>query len=380
MFLVLSGLLYYIFFIWDQIIDPLHWQSAHVVRGWFVSPFMWLIAASLLLKAAQRYFEYLVLAALTSAQIGLAVIYIILDHGFDYGSVGAVLVFLGCTSMFPIRASRLFYSGVFAVGSFLAAHVIADNARPGMIVVNALSIFTAVVLGLFSAVVKELAARREFQMTRSLEAARGRIDELLYSMLPREIVARIQAGETAIADAYGEVSIVFADLVGFTELSRRISATHLVEILNSLFSEFDIEAERLGIEKIKTIGDAYMAVGGLSTDRKQPDHAERTAEFAFSMQRIVTTLSEQMGFPINVRIGLHVGPVVAGVIGTKRPAFDCWGESVNLASRLENGALPGGILISESAYWRLKGRFSIKILDDIDLKGIGLSKVYLLTA
>ena len=139
---------------------------------------------------------------------------------------------------------------------------------------------------------------------------------------------------------------------------------------------FDAEAERHGIDRIKTIGDAYMAVGGLSSG--SANHAEDAANFALAIQACVSRLSTDLDIPIRIRVGLHVGPVVAGVIGTKRPAFDCWGEAVNVASRLENTAAPGGVLISESAYWRLRERFTIRGLTEVALKGIGPTKVFLL--
>jgi class 3 adenylate cyclase len=197
-------------------------------------------------------------------------------------------------------------------------------------------------------------------------------------MMPHEIVARIQAGESTIADIHGEVSIVFADLVGFTALSRQLSASTLVDLLNRVFSRFDAAAGRLGIEKIKTIGDAYMAVGGLSFGDDTQGHAERMAEFALTMRDITVDIAAETELPVAIRIGLHVGPVVAGVIGVKKPAFDCWGEAVNMASRLEHASGPGAVLISESAYERLRRSFRVEAAPAVDLKGIGLSKVYLL--
>ena len=188
---------------------------------------------------------------------------------------------------------------------------------------------------------RDTAARREFLSDQALTEAHIRVDDLLHSMMPREIVARIQAGESTIADIHGEVSIVFADLVGFTALSRQLSASTLVGLLNTVFSRFDAAAGRLGVEKIKTIGDAYMAVGGLSYGEAARDHAVRMAEFALAMRDITADLAVEMEMPIAVRIGLHVGPVVAGVIGVKKPAFDCWGDAVNMASRLEHASEPG---------------------------------------
>jgi adenylate cyclase len=165
-------------------------------------------------------------------------------------------------------------------------------------------------------------------------------------------------------------------LVDFTPLSRRLTPTQLVAVLNRLFSCFDDEAERYGIEKIKTIGDAYLAVGGMSGSAQ--DHAERAALFALAIQHGVERLSRELDLPISIRVGLHIGPVVAGVIGTKRPAFDCWGDTVNVATRLETAARPSGVLISESAYWRLRDRFSLSPLDEVVLKGIGPATVFLL--
>ena len=375
--MVLGGTLYYLFFIWDRIIDPEQWDFTHTLRG-AVTLFIFLSGAALFSNALQRKLELISTVTLIASATGLSIIYSTLASGFDYGAIGIVLVILFGFSLLPLR---ILYYATFCIISWIifgACELISGNSRPGMFIVNNMSIGTAVILGMLSAGLRERAARMQFLTTQELDTSRLRIEELLHSMLPKEIVARIQAGETAIADAYGEVSIVFADLVGFTELARRISPTQLVEVLNELFSRFDLEAERHGIEKIKTVGDAYMAVGGLSERRSGSDHAARAAHFALAIQGVVAELSQNMEYPIRIRVGLHVGPIVAGVIGTKRPAFDCWGEAVNLASRLEHSAVPGGILISESAFWRLRHQFPTKVLDEIDLKGIGPSKVFLL--
>ena len=221
---------------------------------------------------------------------------------------------------------------------------------------------------------KETDGRTQFLLKRELQESRQQIEELIHSMLPTQIVERMRAGETNIADSYGEVSIVFADLVEFTQLARKVAPNHLVEILNKLFSKFDELASIHRIEKIKTIGDAYMAVSGM--DKGDTHHAERAAEFAFGMLRSVEELSREIGFALNVRIGLHVGPIIAGVIGTRKPAFDCWGDSVNIASRLESSGVSGGIQISETARWRLQHKYRVVENADVDIKGIGITKTY----
>jgi adenylate cyclase len=373
-----GGVLFYIFFIWDKIIDPANAERAQFIRGVVTVPLIWACAAALQIPSLRKHLEYIATIGVVIPCLSLSTVYYVLDGGFDYGAVGIVLMVLFCTALIPIRAPFFVFFCVVALASFFGAELASTTTHPGMMVVNVLALGTAVLLGTASVIWRELTARSEFAVSRELENSRARVNELLHSMLPSEIVHRIQKGETKIADAYGEVSLVFADMVGFTELSRRLSPGHLVEILNDLFSKLDEQADIHGLERIKTIGDAYMAVGGLAKLDNGRDHAHNAANFALAIQGIASDLAERIGYPVNIRVGLHIGPVIAGVIGTKRPAFDCWGEAVNLASRLEHSAHPGSILISESAYWRLRDRFAIQVIDDIDLKGIGPTKVFLL--
>lgn len=378
LFIFVAALFSYAFFLWDRILDPVHWEMTHIIRGLVISPLMVVCALLLSTSFGKRHFEAVVMTAMLICVAGLAVIYAILDHGYEYAALGFTLALLATTAMFPIRSRFLIVASALTLIIVIAGHLWANNARPGWLIVNSMAILSAISFGTLSAFIRERGARFAYRTEKELTAARTRVDDLLHSMLPREIVARIQAGETAIADSHGEVSIVFADLVGFTELSRKISPAHLVKVLNSLFSTFDLQADRLGIERIKTIGDAYMAIGGLTRGQNARDHAESAAELAFTMQQAVQQMITDLGLPIQIRIGLHVGPVVAGVIGVKRPAFDCWGESVNLAARLESRAAPGTILVSESAYWRLRQAYDLEAQDDMELKGIGSAKVYLL--
>lgn len=377
--MVLGGIVYYVFFLWDRIVDPVHADLAHAIRALIVVCVLWAGAASLNLSFVRERLEVILLVYTTVPSIGLSVICVVLTNGFEFGAAGLIVIVLFVFTLLQMRFPYLLAFCLLSWGSFaLCEALFSTGGRPGLFLLNSMSIGAAVSLGLFSAVMRERAARLQFRTDNQLRKSRQRVEDLLHSMLPEEIVRRIQAGETIIADAHGEVSIVFADLVGFTELSRRMSPRQIVEILNRLFSSFDAEAERHGIERIKTIGDAYMAVGGLSSARAS--HAEDAANFALALQGCVSRLSADLDIPLSIRVGLHVGPVVAGVIGTKRPAFDCWGETVNVASRLETTASPGGVLISESAYWRLRERFAIRSLTEVALKGLGPTKVFLLEA
>jgi class 3 adenylate cyclase len=212
-----------------------------------------------------------------------------------------------------------------------------------------------------------------------IEELRRRADRLVDSMLPASVAARLRAGEERIADARVEATIVFVDLVGFTDLSRRFGAAHLVETLDAIFRRLDDSATRHDVEKIKTIGDAYLAAAGVSGDTR-PDDAARCAAFALDAREIVRSMAGELGYPLDVRIGIHNGPVVAGILGRDRLFFDVWGDAVNVASRLQSSAQVGEIRVSEAAYWRLRGSFALTSLGAVELKGIGTTDVFVLQA
>jgi class 3 adenylate cyclase len=186
----------------------------------------------------------------------------------------------------------------------------------------------------------------------------------------------LKRSQRTIAESFEEVTVLFADLVDFTEYSTQTSPTELVEILNIIFSRFDRLAEQLGIEKIKTIGDAYMVVAGLPTPRR--DHAQAIAQMALDMQSAITQLNTELGESFNLRIGINSGPVVAGVIGIRRFSYDLWGDTVNTASRMESHGLPGCIQVSAATYERLKEEFLFEERSPIQVKGKGEMTTYLL--
>jgi len=198
-----------------------------------------------------------------------------------------------------------------------------------------------------------------------------------YNILPAPIAQRLKLQETLIADSFDEVTVLFADLVNFTELSAEISATQLVDLLNKIFSVFDRLTQKHGLEKIKTIGDAYMVVGGLPTPR--PDHAEAVVEMALDMQQAITRFQRNDGKPFHLRIGINTGPVVAGVIGTKKFAYDLWGDTVNVASRMESQGVAGSIQVTTATYKLLKDKYVFEKRDAIAVKGKGEMITYWLT-
>lgn len=202
-----------------------------------------------------------------------------------------------------------------------------------------------------------------------------RAENLLLNILPAPIAERLKRNPTTIADGYPMVSILFADIESFTVLSQKVSPEALVHFLNDVFSHFDILAERYGMEKIKTIGDAYMAVAGIPIWNE--NHAEDAMQLAIEMQRFIKTLKDPSGNILKMRIGIHSGPVVAGVIGRKKFAYDLWGDAVNTASRLESHGVSGKIQISESTYNLLKDKSRIETSRSIEVKGKGVMTTYL---
>jgi PAS domain S-box-containing protein len=201
-------------------------------------------------------------------------------------------------------------------------------------------------------------------------------EQLLLNILPEPIAQRLKLAESNIADSFAEVTVLFADLVNFTELSAQIPATELVSFLNKIFSAFDQLAEKHGLEKIKTIGDAYMVVGGLPTPRA--DHAQAIAEMALEMQEAIAQLQNNNGKPFRLRIGINTGPVVAGVIGMKKFIYDLWGDTVNVASRMESQGLPGGIQVTQTTYELLEDKYIFQSRGAIAVKGKGEMTTYLL--
>ncbi len=209
-----------------------------------------------------------------------------------------------------------------------------------------------------------------------LRAEREKSERLLLNVLPRAVAERLRERPGFIAERHEEVTVLFADIVGFTEWSVSVQAVELVRLLNELFSCFDALTERHGLEKIKTIGDCYMAAGGLPTPRA--DHAEAVAEMALDMQAELTHFNGEFGTSLNLRTGLHTGPVVAGIIGTRKFIYDLWGPTVNIASRMESHGHVGRIQVTEETRARLGGKYLFEQRGAITVRGGGTMTTHFL--
>jgi adenylate cyclase len=207
-----------------------------------------------------------------------------------------------------------------------------------------------------------------------LQIEKDRSERLLLNILPKPIAERLKLGERTIANGHPVVTVMFADLVGFTALSRRTAPADLVGILNGIFTTFDLIVERSCLEKIKTIGDSYMLAGGIPVPRD--DHAQAVADVALEMIATLDRLNAANGTELKMRIGMNTGPIIAGVIGKRKFTYDLWGDTVNLASRMESSGVPGAIHVSENTYQVLKDEFVLVERGMVECKGIGQVKTY----
>jgi adenylate cyclase len=288
------------------------------------------------------------------------------------GPVGALL-YLG-----PQRAVPWFATyALLAVTSGIIDPSLADRAaaipaqlRLAFFVLNVGGVsFTAFVLLRYFVGERERAAA-------ALATEQEKSERLLLNVLPKAVAARLKDGEGVIADRFDDVTVLFADIVDFTPLSDRMAPDDVVALLDHIFSRFDALVDGFGLEKIKTIGDAYMAAGGLPVPRS--DHAETVADLALCMRDEVARVDVGGRKGLAVRIGIDTGPVVAGVIGTRKFIYDLWGDTVNTASRMESHGVPGAVQVTDRTYALLRDRFRFEPRGEIQIKGKGRMATYIL--
>jgi class 3 adenylate cyclase len=249
--------------------------------------------------------------------------------------------------------------------------VFSDQPKQAILALQAyISVLVITALALSASMAERESARAE------LIAEKEKSEQLLLNILPQPIATRLKENNGTIADQFAEVTVLFADIVDFTRMSSELSPQALVVMLNDIFSEFDALAEKHGLEKIKTIGDAYMVVGGLPEHRD--DHAIAIAEMALDMHAAIAAFSEKHERPFTMRIGINTGPVVAGVIGKKKFIYDLWGDTVNIASRMESTGIAGEIQVTEATYQVLSPRYQFECRGEIAVKGKGMMTTYLL--
>jgi adenylate cyclase len=306
---------------------------------------------------------------------GLAVLALIEGSGMSDRYAAPALLLIAIFAFVVIRLRFVF--ALVAAGTYLAGFVVVLVTRPtGGSALDVFLVAAAILVGLGATYLLERGARDVFAQRRLIESqaaelavAHATSERLLLNVLPESVAERLKGGETTIADGYDDATVLFADLVGFTPLAASLSPAETVGLLDRLFSAFDQLAERHGLEKIKTIGDAYMVVGGLPV--AGADHPDRAVAMGLDMLDAVRDLAAEVGHPLDLRIGVHTGPLVAGVIGTIKFSYDLWGDTVNIASRLESHGIPGAIQVSEATWSRVKGTVEARPRGPVVLKGRG---------
>ena len=290
------------------------------------------------------------------------------------------LLFVGARQAVPWF---LAFAGLVAFSAAIDPALAADAPDiPQGIVVSFFALNILAVATTVFALLQYFVRARERALTdlagehQALEREQAKSERLLLNVLPQAVAARLKEHDEVIADDFPSVTVLFADIVGFTPLSERLSAAELVSLLDRVFARWDALVADHDVEKIKTIGDAYMVAGGIPLPRE--DHAEAIAELALAMGPELARCSAETGLPLKLRIGIDSGPVVAGVIGRTKFIYDLWGDTVNTASRMESHAVPGTIQVTERAYERLRHRFELRQRGMVEVKGKGPMTSYLL--
>ncbi len=320
----------------------------------------WAIVASMLVATA----GLLAIMALQGPGLGLPI-----WSGIGIAILGAATVFrLRVVWVVPLAAAV----GLAWLATALTTAVPREELLNGVFFIP-----TASILGVLAAYTIERYARHAFLHDRAVQEERARADRLLLNVLPAGVAERLKRDPGRIAELHPKTTILFADIADFTALSATMAPEALVDLLDEVFTEFDRIVDEKGLEKIKTIGDAYMAVAG--APEECVDHVDRVMEAAIAMrEEVARRLRSGDGIPLAIRIGIDTGPVVAGVIGRSRFIYDLWGDAVNTASRMESHGLPGEIHVTGAVRDRLEGRYAFRSRGEIEVKGKGRMETWLL--
>lgn len=365
-----------------------------LIHIWFLSIFIWINVEPLIYFNIVSCFIWLVIifllrtsenmlpaASLIISEAMAHQVYSVYILGWDYGFqyyliLPVTLVYFGFykSKVAPLLVSvssiLLFFIGYFYLQT-ISEHPVADPlVKKILYSINIISMF--LLSGTFSYVYSAAANKAESD----LEKERQRSEDLLLNILPISIVHRLKEEQSVIADHFDSTTILFADIAGFTRLAEALEPIALVSLLNRIFSSFDSLVEKYSLEKIKTIGDAYMVSGGLPDPKA--DHLEAIADLALAMKKSASGFTIDSVQPIDIRIGIHTGPAVAGIIGNKKFSYDVWGDTVNTASRMESHGVIGQIQVSDKVYQGLQDKYLFSCRGEISIKGKGMMKTYFL--
>jgi adenylate cyclase len=337
--------------------------SACLVVLWFVAP--GLRSLRVVMTSISALYLFVMLDFIAVMRL--------LPQGMVLGVPGLLLVTMCASGIFCIRPAAGAICGTIGLLAYVGASFSAGLTR-SEVAFGASNFAAALLFSFVFLVLLDREFRKRHSLERSLESEKAQSENLLREILPRYVIQRIRDGAENIADSILEVNVIFIDIVGFTEMSRRLAPKHLVEVLGQTFQSFDDKCEAYGVTKIKVIGDAYMAITGLSDSSSRS--ATAAIEFCLEALGSVKEVGSRTGMPIRVRIGVATGAVISGVLSLKRPSYDLWGETVNLAAQMESSSEPGRIQIAETTYWRVKHKFACEPRTRVAAKGLGSVQTY----
>lgn len=347
-----------------------------IVRFGVVIPvLLWLLAFSYM-PFYKPHYNWAASLGLVVTGVGVMAVQVVVDSpGFSLFIVSLVIIIISGYTLARLRYRYAVISGwlLFFIYIIIALGLGAVTNDLINLMMSAVFLVVSNFIGMVSAYFSEQYLRRDFIQRRLLEQERERSEKLLLNILPTPVAERLKRGDL-IADSFEDASVLFADIVDFTLWSGRQMPEQVLSTLNVIFSKFDELVDSYGLEKIKTIGDAYMVVSGVPTPK--PDHLALLANLALDYQKTINEIPEIAEHHFQIRIGIQCGPVVAGVIGSKKFIYDLWGDTVNTASRLEASGAPGRIQVSRDVYERLKDEFDFEERGVISLKGKGELQAY----
>lgn len=301
----------------------------------------------------------------------------VIDPRFGFRTMSAMLLMTGVVLLSGLRFEYAMACGLAVITGWIFDEQTAklDMAfwRPSFI-----QIFASFLLASGAAFWIERVLRAQFSVRRALDQERAHSERLLSYSVPKHALERLKRGEQQVADAYLEVVVLFVDLAGFTDMSKRIGPRQTVRVLDRIFTAFDEIVARAGLDRLKTMGDGYLVIGGAGEQRA--DDLDKAAQAAREMIDEVARAAGEVRLPLALRVGLHVGPLIGGVIGRERPTYDYWGDTLNIASRLQVTGEPGDIHCSEAVYWRLRSAWAFDARGPIELKGYATMATYNLGA
>ncbi|WP_138503412.1 adenylate cyclase [Nostoc sp. PA-18-2419] len=375
--MLISGLTLIAFFLWVN--SQIEGKIYAFKIGFIVELFILICWALCKTSIGQRHPDLIFLSLCWSVTCVVQIDIALLFNNLEPRSNIWTLMFLTQATIIPVQWWMHLISQIGTIICYFILYILYNPVLKNIsafYVEQGLYFFWTCIICVFSVYLYERLQKNEFNARKAMEVAQQKSERLLLNILPEMIAEQLKQQPTTIADSFHEVTVLFADIVGFTELSTRTSPAELVDLLNRIFCLFDQLAERHGVEKIKTIGDAYMAVAGLPNQSN--NHAIAIANMALDMQNAVNKFNAANNQSFCIRIGISTGPVVAGVIGLKKFAYDLWGDTVNIASRMESHGIAGSIQVCEASYQLLKDKYLLEERGLIKVKGKGEMMTYIL--